>query len=91
LQFTEPDVGNFETKIDATNISKDDPASNAVPTSQVLTYSFLSGTAQKVLSAVLNEGVGSYLFSPVFRLLVPADVYAGFYTATVTVDIAVGL
>lgn len=83
-------VANFEMKIDTANIGKDDPASGPKPTSQILSYTPLSDTAQKVLSAALNEGMGSYLFSPDFRLLVSADAYADSYTATVTVDIAAG-
>lgn len=47
----------------------------------------LSPDAVKVLSANEREGMGTYRWSPDFRLIVPANTYAGKYSATLTVSI----
>ncbi|GAG22669.1 unnamed protein product, partial [marine sediment metagenome] len=50
------------------------------------TFTALSGTPLKIASAAAGDGRGVYDLTPDFRLTVPAESYAGSYTATVTVD-----
>ena len=60
------------------------------PTSTQATFAALSGTGLKIASAAGGAGNGVYDLTPEFRLTVPAETYAGNYTATVTVDISAG-
>lgn len=60
------------------------------PVSTQTTFTALSGTPLKIGSAVASIGRGVYDLTPDFRLTVPAESYAGSYTATVTVDITSG-
>jgi len=60
------------------------------PVSTQTTFAALSGTSLKIASAAAGNGNGVYDMTPDFRLTVPAETYAGDYTATVTVDISVG-
>ena len=60
------------------------------PVSTQTTFTALSGTPLKIASAAASIGRGVYDLTPDFRLTVPAESYAGSYTATVTVDIANG-
>lgn len=60
------------------------------PVSTQTTFTALSGTPLKIASAVASIGRGVYDLTPDFRLTVPAESYAGSYTATVTVDITSG-
>jgi hypothetical protein len=83
------DVSNFEIRLLDTNIvwvSGDIDE----PTSTQTTFTALSGTALKIASAAVGDGNGVYDMTPDFRLTVPAETYAGNYTATVTVSISVG-
>ena len=83
------DVSNFEIRLLDTNIvwvSGDIDE----PTSTQTTFTALSGTALKIASAADGDGNGVYDMTPDFRLTVPAETYAGNYTATVTVSISVG-
>jgi hypothetical protein len=57
------------------------------PVSTQTTFTALSGTPLKIASAAAGGGKGVYDLTPDFRLTVPAESYAGSYTATVTVDI----
>jgi hypothetical protein len=60
------------------------------PTSTQASFAALSGTGLKIASAAGGAGNGVYDLTPDFRLTVPAETYAGNYTATVTVDISAG-
>jgi len=60
------------------------------PVSTQTTFTALSGTPLKIASAAAGGGRGVYDLTPDFRLTVPAESYAGSYTATVTVDIIKG-
>jgi hypothetical protein len=60
------------------------------PVSTQTTFTALSGTPLKIASAAAGIGRGVYDLTPDFRLTVPAESYAGSYTATVTVDITSG-
>ncbi len=63
---------------------------NTKPTSNMTTAAVLSTTAQTLLTAAANTGLGTYNATPTFTLLVPADTKAGSYTSTVTVTIVSG-
>ena len=64
---------------------------NTAPVSLVVNYQPLtSGTSLKVLSAAAGTGMGTYDFTPDFQLALPASVYAGSYTASMTVSINSG-
>ena len=60
------------------------------PVSTQTTFAALSGTALKIASAAVGDGDGVYDVTPAFRLTVPAETYAGSYTATVTIAISAG-
>ena len=82
-------VSNFEICLLNANIvhvSGQEPG----PVSTQTTFAPLSGTALTIASAAAGEGKGVYDLTPDFRLTVPAETYAGSYTATVTVAISVG-
>ena len=84
------DVSNFEIRLLDTNIvwvSGDDVN---MPTSAQTAFTALSGTALKIASAAVGDGNGVYDMTPNFRLTVPAETYAGNYTATATVSISAG-
>ena len=83
------DVSNFEIRLLDTNIVWVSGDVNE-PTSTQTTFTALSGTALKIASAADGDGNGVYDMTPDFRLTVPAETYAGNYTATVTVSISVG-
>jgi hypothetical protein len=63
---------------------------NTKPTSSVTDWTALSQSGIAVLSAGVGEGMGSYVFTPTFRLDVPAETYAGNYAAYITVTISTG-
>jgi hypothetical protein len=81
-------VSNFEICLLDTKIVL--VSGNTKPTSTQTTFAALSGTSLKIASAAAGNGNGVYDMTPDFRLTVPAETYAGDYTATVTVDISVG-
>ena len=60
------------------------------PASAQTTFTSLSGTPLKIASAAAGDGDGVYDLTPGFELTVPAETYTGAYSATVTVDVAVG-
>jgi hypothetical protein len=82
------DVSNFEIRLLDTNIVL--VSGGTKPTSTQTTFTALSGTALKIASAASGEGNGVYDMTPDFSLTVPAETYAGNYTATVTVSISAG-
>ncbi len=81
-------VANFRAMLLDANIST--VAGNTAPTSSITAYAALSTTAQTLLSAAANEGMGTYNFVPDFELDVAAETFAGSYTSTVTVAIISG-
>jgi len=81
-------VANFRARLLDANIST--IAGNTAPTSSITAYTALSTTAQTLLSAAVNEGMGTYNFVPDFELDVAAATFAGIYTSTVTVAIISG-
>lgn len=62
---------------------------NAAPTAGAVTGA-LSGGGKKVLSAAVGDGMGTYRATPDLQLDVPAETYAGTYTAVVTETITTG-
>jgi len=82
-------VSNFDIRLLDANIVWVSGSTNK-PTSTQTTFAALSGTGLKIASAAGGAGNGVYDLTPDFRLTVPAETYAGNYTATVTVDISAG-
>jgi hypothetical protein len=82
-------VSNFEIRLLDANIVWVSGSTNK-PTSTQTDFAALSGTGLNIASAAVNNGNGVYDITPDFRLTVPAETYAGSYTATVTADISVG-
>lgn len=84
-------VANFEIRLlDANIVVVSGDGGNKVPLSTQITFTPLSGTALKIVSAKKNRGQGVYDLTPDFQLTVPAETFAGSYTATVTVSSVVG-
>jgi len=82
-------VGNLAMRLLNTDISV--LSGNTPPAVVPLFANFTSlGSAQTFASAGVGEGMGSYSLSPTFQLFLPADAYAGTYSATVTVTIVDG-
>ncbi len=81
-------VDNFKLRQLAANINT--VAGNTAPVSQVTTYQPLAALPLEVLSAALNTGMGTYDFTPDFRLGVPAETVPGDYQAFMTVSINSG-
>lgn len=69
-----------------TDPTVDSPATESPdPDVTVGPYTLDAGSAVKIASAALNEGMGKYDFSATtLTLSLPADVYAGTYTSTLT-------
>ena len=66
-------------------------AGNSAPTTSVgsaTNVPFTGGSALKILSAAVDEGMGTYSLVPTFTIEVPAGENAVAYTGTVTVTIA---
>ena len=84
------DVSNFEIRLLDSMIVWVSGDSINLPISTQTTYSALSGTALKIASAAVSEGNGIYDMTPEFRLTVPAETWAGSYSATLTVSIVAG-
>ena len=82
-------VSNFRIRLLDANIVRVSGDVNG-PVSTQTTFTALSGTPLKIASAAVGDGNGVYDLTPDFRLSVPAESYAGSYTATVTVDITSG-
>jgi WxL domain surface cell wall-binding len=83
-------VSNFQIRLLDANIVWVSGDDINMPTSTQTTFTALSGTALKIASAAVDDGNGVYDMTPDFRLTVPAETYAGNYTATVTVSVAAG-
>lgn len=82
-------VANFEIRLPDANIVLVSGDVNK-PTSTQAAFAALSGTALKIASAAVGAGNGIYDLTPEFRLTVPAESYAGSYSATVTVAVSIG-
>lgn len=68
-------------------------AGNARPTSSVTSLTAITttgGSPVKFASAAVDTGMGTYTLKPNFTLAIPAETYAGAYTATFTVTINSG-
>ena len=63
---------------------------NAPPTTEFGTAKALTVAAQPMVSAASGAGMGSYTLQPSFTLDVPADVYAGTYVSTITLEMVAG-
>ena len=64
---------------------------NTPPLTQVGSYQALSNTIPlKLLSAAAGTGMGSYDFTPEFRLIVPASTTPGEYRASLVVSVNSG-
>jgi len=82
-------VSNFQIRLLDASIVRVSGSPNK-PTSTQTDFAALSGTGLKIASAAVGDGNGVYDMTPDFRLTVPAETYAGSYTATVTADISAG-
>ena len=60
------------------------------PASTQTTFTSLSGAPLKIASAAAGDGNGVYDLTTSFERAVPAETYTGAYSATLTVDVAVG-
>lgn len=68
-------------------------AGNTQPASQVTSLTAIPeapAAALKFASAAVDTGMGTYAINPNFELEVPAETYAGTYTATITVSAVSG-
>jgi len=81
-------VSNLSAQVLDTDIALQ--AGNTKPVSALTAYAPLSTTAQNLLTANINAGMGTYTALPSFRVIIPASTYAGIYTATITVTIIAG-
>lgn len=83
-------VSNFQIRLLDANIVWVSGDNVNLPVSTQTTFTALSGTGLKIGSADVGDGNGVYNLTPDFRLTVPAQTYAGNYSATVTVNVAAG-
>lgn len=83
-------VSNFQIRLLDANIVWVSGDDINLPTSTQTTFTALSGTGLKIASAAVGDGNGVYDMTPDFRLTVPAETFAGNYTATVTVNVTAG-
>ncbi|MCJ7823492.1 MAG: hypothetical protein MUP44_01185 [Anaerolineales bacterium] len=60
------------------------------PSSQMTSFTPLSGSGQTLLGYSGSDGVGIFEFTPEFQLHLPAETYTGSYSATVTVTYILG-
>jgi hypothetical protein len=82
-------VGNFRLRLLGPNIVV--VSGGAPPLSPATTYQALSTTLPlKILSAAAGTGMGTYDFTPEFRLAIPASAVPGGYQASVVVSINSG-
>jgi len=80
-------VGGFKmTLLNSAITPFDASVVSPVPTSSISADTVL-GVAQKFVSADVDKGMGKYNMLPTFKLVVPADTYAGSYTSQVTLVI----
>lgn len=82
-------VSNLEFRLLDENISLVSGDPN-LPSSTQVNFFALGATPVKFLSASSGTGDGVYDLSPDFRLIVPAETYAGDYSATITISVNSG-
>jgi hypothetical protein len=63
---------------------------SGIPNTLISSFSPLSQIPQTVLSANLEEGMGTFEVTPEFRLSIAPSTYAGHYVSTITVSIISG-
>ncbi len=80
-------VTGFKASLDDANVVKVD--GNDKPVSAMTSLLSLSASDQVMASAVSGTGMGTYTVLPAFTLDVPAEAYAGSYTAVLTATVAV--
>jgi hypothetical protein len=83
-------VANFEIRLLDANIVPVTGPPSPKATSTQTSFAALSGTDLKIVTAIGAESNREYDVTPDFRLTVPAEVYIGSYTATVTITISNG-
>ncbi len=83
-------VSNFEIRLLDANIVVVSGPPNPRPSSTQTTFAALSGTDLKIVSATAAAGRNAWDITPDLRLAIGSESYAGNYSATVTVAIAVG-
>jgi hypothetical protein len=82
-------VGNFRIRLLDSSVVI--VSGGAPPLAQVTTYQALSiALPLKILSAVVSTGMGTYNFTPDFRLVVPASTVPGSYQASIVVSVNSG-
>ena len=82
-------VGNFKVQQLQSRITVN--SGNTAPLTQVGSYQALTNTIPlKLLSAAAGTGMGSYDFTPDFRLMVPASTTPGEYRASLVVSVNSG-
>ena len=82
-------VGNFRIRLLDSGVVV--VSGGAPPLSQATTYQALSTALPlKILSAVASAGMGTYDFTPDFRLVVPASAVPGSYQASIVVSVNSG-
>ena len=60
------------------------------PASSQTSFTSLSSTPVKIASSAAGAGNGIYDLTPEFQLAIPAETYAGSYSATMTIQIGTG-
>jgi len=84
-------LSGFEITLLDTNINVtggDGLGTNTKPLSAADSSVLTLGSAQTLVSANANLGMGTYVMTPTLSLDIPAATYAGIYTTTLTVTIA---
>lgn len=91
-------ISGFKVILLNDNISTEDDTSSAKPVSDITTLTPLPTgidpdkpiMLMHTVNVIQGDGMGSYLFSPEFQLMYPANTYAGTYESIVTVAIVTG-
>jgi WxL domain surface cell wall-binding len=81
-------VANFRLALSDSDIVT--VAGNLKPVSSLTSPHALLTTDQTLIVAGPDTGIGTYTLLPTFSLTIPADTYAGIYTATITATIVAG-
>lgn len=81
-------IGNMAARLLDANIVV--LSGSGPPSSTMTAYTPLSAAAQTMLQATGTNGVGSYQFTPDFRLSVAAETYTGNYLAAITATFIIG-
>jgi len=81
-------LSGFSVRLPQENIRE--VAGNALPVSQITEWQSLATTSLVMVIAEIDSGMGKYLISPEFNLVIPAETFAGFYTTTLLLTIIPG-